>query len=599
MPLKKLFSLFVVVFFYHASFAQHLLGKVISVSVEDQPLPDALHAISEAGNFRFSYKSDLLLQDKRVSFKARNKTVKQLLDLLFEGNFHYSEKGKYVILHPGGAQQFTISGYIQNGKTGERLSNVTVYEDQVLVSTLTNEQGYFKLPIKNKRRLRTISIIARKESYSESFVDLNAGYDQELVLPILPSSEIVLKDVVIKKEEETGWAAKFLLSSRLKIQNMNIGNFIAKRPIQTSLLPGLGTHGLMGSQVVNKFSLNILGGYTAGVNGCELGSLFNINKGSVKYFQLAGIFNRVHGNVNGFEAGGIYNYISGHTGGAQIAGISNKVKGKVNGVQMAGIANLDYDRVSGVQLAGILNSSAHQGNGVQLSGMINKNSGGFKGAQLAGLTNWSDSGTKGVQLAGVNNHVRGTMKGMQMAGVVNYARKIKGFQLGLVNIADSIDGFGLGLVNYYKNGLHKVVICSNELQNVNVGYLSGTRKLYCFFSFGMNIGNHKAYSVSYGIGKEILLGRNLAVNTEVISQNFYIGHWDYVPLTYKAQALLTYKCGKQFEFFAGPSYTMTETKSTSVAAGYMPWLRNENIRYITVGDRISSWVGWQAGIRLF
>ncbi|MBL7712506.1 MAG: hypothetical protein JNL13_08590 [Chitinophagaceae bacterium] len=583
----------------YASIAQHLLGKVVSVNIDNQELHAALNTISRAGNFQFSYKSNIILQDKKVSLKAQDKTVKQLLDLIFEGNFHYSEKGKYVILHSGGEKQFVISGYIQNGKTGERLSNVTVYEDQVLASTLTNEHGYFKLPIKNKKKLKTVSIIARKEAYTEAYVDLNAGYDQELVLPILPSSEIILEGVVVKNEESS-WASRIFLSSKQKIQNINIGSFMAKRPIQTSLLPGIGTHGLIGSQVVNKFSLNILGGYTAGVNGFEFGSLFNINKGNVRYVQLAGIFNSVNGNVTGFQMGGIYNYVSGYTDGYQVAGISNIIKGKVSGAQVAGVSNINLDTVRGILVAGISNTGEAEVKGVQIAGVVNKSKGVSKGVQLAGLTNWTDANTKGLHIAGFNNHSRRSMKGMQMAGFLNYARKMKGFQLSVINIADSMDGFGLGLVNYYKNGHHKVLAFTNELQNLNLGYLSGARNIYSLITAGMNIeGNNKRYSMSYGIGTEIRLAKKLALNPEISGHTFYIGHWDYVPLAARAQLCVTYKIFKPFEIFVAPAYTITETKTTAKADGYGQWLQQPGMQYDRLGNSITGWIGWQAGIRIF
>lgn len=601
MPLKKQLLLLFLCLNFSNSFAQHLLGKVVSVDLKNQNIAGALSAISKAGNFQFSYKSDIVLEDKKVNISANGKTVKQLLDELFEGTFHYSEKGKYIILHSGGEKFFTISGYIQDGKTGQRISNVTVYEDQILASTLTNEQGYFKLPIRNKRKLKKIFITARKESYSESFVDLNAGYDQELVLPILPSSEIILNDVVIKndEDEESSWASKFLLSSKQKIQNINIGGFIAKRPIQTSILPGIGTHGLIGSQVVNKFSLNLLGGYTAGVNGFEMASLFNINKGNVRYIQVAGIFNAVRGNVQGFEIAGISNHISGKVGGFQVAGISNIIKGKTGAVQVAGISNIVKDTMKGAQLAGVVNFNSDVANGIQIAGVQNKNSGKTKGVQLSGVSNLAGDSAKGLHISGVSNHALKSMKGMQFSCVYNYAKNMKGFQFGLVNIADSMDGFGLGLVNYYSNGYHKLVVSSNELQSINIGFMSGTHNIYSIISLGANPGNNKAYSVSYGIGKEINLNKRLSINTEIIGYCFYIGHWDYVPLSAKIQSCLTYKIHKQFELFAGPTYTFTETKNTVTSSGYMSWLQDRNIQYKQIGNSVSSWLSWQAGIRIF
>jgi hypothetical protein len=598
---KLLLTLFILT--TRISFAQHLLGKVVSINIENQTLASALNTISKTGNFQFSYKSDIVLQDKKVSLKEDNKTVKYLLDKLLEGSYHYTEKGKYIIIHAGGERFFTISGYIQNGNTGERISNVTIYEDQILASTLSNEQGYFKLPIKNKRKLKKISIIVRKESYSENAVALNAGYDQELILPIVPSKEIYLNDVIIKKEptEEQNWATKFFISSKQRIQNINIGTFFANRPIQASLLPGIGSRGLIGSQVINKFSLNMLGGYTAGVNGFELGTIFNINKGNVSGAQISGVFNSVNGNLDGYQLACVYNYVSQNTYGVQISGVWNIVKKNVTGIQIAGISNLDLDTVKGVEIAGISNHNEKETKGVQFAGIFNINKKETKGLQIAGITNHCDTTIKGIQFAGISNHARKDMKGVQMAGIYNYAHKMRGLQFSLINIADTMDGLGLGLVNIYKNGKHKLVISSNELQQMNLAFLSGTNEFYSIIGVGGNTDvQNQLYSTSFGIGSDIRLSKRCSLNPECVGQVLYIGYWDYVPIVGKAQLSLAYRVSRKIELFAGASYSVTENRVGSPVKDFKPWLQLPNIQYRTLEkNNIASWVGWQAGLRLF
>lgn len=595
----RLFLLLILMCFRTAAPAQHLLGRVISVSLADKDVPAALDAITKASGIPFSYKSDILMEGKKVTLNAQGKTVKYVLDQIFEGGFHYTEKGRYIILHAGGEKSFVISGYIQDGRTGKRIGNVTVYEDQILASTLTNENGYFRLPIRNRSKLKTISIIARKEAYSESFVALNAGYDQELVLPILPSSEIVLEDVVIKGDSGSGWISRMLLSSRQKIQNLNIGSFIAKRPVQTSLLPGIGTHGLMGAQVVNKFSLNILGGYTAGVNGFELGSLFNIDKGSVRYVQVGGIFNMVSGNVQGFQAAGIYNYTEGNAGGFQTGGISNIVKGNMKAVQVAGISNTVGGNANGIQVAGIANLNSHKMKGIQISGIVNANRDSARGVQLAGLSNIGIMDCKGLFIAGLNNHGRRSVKGVQFSGCVNYARNMNGLQVGLLNIADTMSGVGIGLVNYYRNGYHRVLCYADEMQGLNVGYLSGTRRFYCMLVAGANPGLQRSFCAAYGVGKPVRMGEKWMLHTDLLGQVYYIGHWDYVPLALRGQITLTRRIGKLLEVFAGPSFTITETKSVARAESYRSWLGDPGRQYYKLGNTVTGWMGWQAGLRLF
>lgn len=600
--MRKLFLSFIILFISHYSFAQHLLGKVVSISVTNQTLASVLNSLSKKGDFQFSYKSDIIPQDKKVTINEENKTVKYILDKLLEGYCHYTEKGKYIIIHAGGERFFTISGFIEDGNTGKRLSNVTVYEEQILASTLTNEEGYFKLPIKNKHKLKTISIVVRKEAFNENSVSVNTGYDQEIVLPIVPIKEIILDDLIIKnRRKDQNWATRLFISSKQKILSMNIGNFIAKRPIQTSFIPGIGTHGMISAQVVNKFSLNILGGYTGGVNGVEIGSLFNINRGNVRYFQAAGIFNSVKGEVSGMQASGIFNYVSGNTNGFQAAGIDNLNLAKVSGVQIAGISNLVKDTLNGVQIAGVSNYNEAFSNGVQLAGIANINKEMTLGVQLAGVTNHCDSNMIGFQLAGVSNHARKAMRGMQMSGVYNYARKIRGVQFSVVNVADSIDGIGIGLINLYKNGRQQLVVSSTELQNMNVGFLSGTNGLYSIIGMGANADiNQQAYSISYGVGSRINLSKKIALSPEILGQSFYLGTWDYIPIVGKAQINISYNLTKKLEVFTGVSYAVAENRRPNSVTNYSLWLQSSNIHYrIIDNNNLASWMGWQIGIRLF
>src|SRR5690606_2062206 len=100
---------------------------------------------------------------------------------------------------------------------------------------------------------------------------IKPGQDQELTIQILPT-DYTLDTVVVKHRtriEDTRFG-KMFLSSKQKLQSLNVGRFFVEKPFQVSLVPGLGTHGVMSSQVVNKTSLNIFGGYNAGTRGAEV-----------------------------------------------------------------------------------------------------------------------------------------------------------------------------------------------------------------------------------------------------------------------------------------------------------------------------------------
>src|SRR5699024_5124748 len=191
-------------------------------------------------------------------------------------------------------------------------------------------------------------------------VQLPSGYDQTLTIAISPIQQLTLNPVTIIADSagNKNRINNFLLSSRQKIRDINLRRFFIKQPFQYALWPGLGTHGKLSAQVMNKYSFNILGGYTAGVNWFELGGLFNIDKKDVQYVQLAGLFNAVGGNTTGLQGAGVYNQVEQKVTGIQMAGILNKSQ-QLKGFQLAGLVNINNTTLTGVQMASILNYTHH------------------------------------------------------------------------------------------------------------------------------------------------------------------------------------------------------------------------------------------------
>lgn len=123
------------------------------------------------------------------------------------------------------------------------------------------------------------------------------------------------------------------------------------KPVQFTFAYPLGTNGISSLDYSNNLSVNVLFGLNGGVNGAELGGVFNFNKGDVKWVQLAGVF-----NIN-----------TGDTSGAQLAGVFNVNFKDFRGFQM-GVVN--YSRkLTGVQL-GVVNIVGNSERGVPI-GLIN------------------------------------------------------------------------------------------------------------------------------------------------------------------------------------------------------------------------------------
>lgn len=342
--------------------AQSIFNKRISISVEGTPLADILQQVSKKGEFHFSYKAQLLPQDSLVSITVTDQPVSVVLGLLLHDKYTIQEYQNYLIITqklPGlafldtditndNSNNYSVSGLVVSERSGERLMNASVYVKAQLVSVLTDEHGYFRIKFRADNPGQ-ISVTASKLDYRDTTIN----FLQTVSVSSRFNQDAYNNTVIRNNRVERTGIGRLFISARQRIQSLNIPDFFAKRPFQVSLTPGLSSHGMFSPQVVNKFSLNIAGGYTAGVNGFEFGGLFNINKMDAKYVQVATVFNLVGGSVTGI----------------QIAGVNNRALDTVRGMQLAGFINKGESVVAGLQLSA-LNNSAHKLKGLQI-GLVN------------------------------------------------------------------------------------------------------------------------------------------------------------------------------------------------------------------------------------
>ena len=601
-----LFLHFILLLVFINAQSQSILDRRVTFDVNRQRLDDVLSIISDKASFSFSYNSNIVKRDSLVSLNINNRTVRQVLNQLFNGNYEYKESGNYIILRrvslqvttvtkttPSNDRSYTITGYVVNSETGERLSNVSIYETNHLTSTLTDENGNFTLKLKDK--YQTSSLAVSKDAYEDTTISIEPEYDFQLIIAMVPavnevivsapnkfeqadsSSNVISTDSITVKENtapvevEATEVGKFLLTAKQKIRSLNMKNFFTEKPFQASVIPGISTQGQMSGQVVSNFSFNLFGGYTAGVKGLEVAGLFNMNKKDVRYLQAAGLFNIVGGSVTGLQVAGLQNTSLKNVTGFQVAGINNFVKGNSEGVQIAGIANIGGGKMHSFQLAGIFNYQ-------------NKNS-------------------KGWQLSGIGNMGGGEVRGLQAAAIFNYAKRLKGIQFAIINITDTSEGYSIGLVNVVLKGYHKLAIYATEVTNANVAFKTGSRNFYSILQAGANAGKEgeKVYTFGYGLGTEIDIARWISVNPELGSQYVYLGSWDYMNLLNKLHLQLNIKFSKRFSIFGGPSFTVYYSEQEAAYDGYKNNLLPPSYHSFALGsnEKLRGWFGWNAGINFF
>lgn len=345
------------------SYAQSLLTKTVNMpDYENITIQEIMDEIMQKENIFFSYNSNLLNTDSLVRVPKFQGMISEYLEKLIGNRFFLKESGKHIIITYGPRRMGVdvdwinkpkngmIIGVIRDVRTNTLLPNASVYEKMTYQSaTLSNKDGYFELNIKYPEQI--ISITLSKENYRDTTITL--------ILPIEISRS--------KKNSHTGYYDRYnddgsvyesyfgsmFSNSKQRLQSNNLGGFFAYSPFQVSLTPGLSTHGFINSQIVNNFSLNVIGGSTAGVEGYEMAGIFNLNQYNMDGIQIAGVINMVGGSVKGFQMAGLGNLVSRNVSGFQIAGAWNKAD-NVKGMQLTGVLNI-AKKVKGVQLAGLLN----------------------------------------------------------------------------------------------------------------------------------------------------------------------------------------------------------------------------------------------------
>lgn len=586
--------------------AQTLLSKNVSINVTNQRLDQVLEILSNKGDFYFSYNSRMVNRDSLVSLTAINTAVGTILSRLFDPSFEFRESGNYVIIRKAPIRMtmitekaattdriYAVSGFVYDEQSGAPINEASIYEKQLLAATLSNGDGSFRLRLKSSKA-STATLTISKEFYEDTSITIEPRFNQRVTVTMMPMEDPRLTRIIAPGDYlqadslrqrhlpelavqftdtngvEKTTMGRFLLSTKQQVQSLNLRKFFTTRPFQLSLTPGLSTHGKLSSQVINHFSLNVFGGYTAGTHGVELGGLFNIDKKEVHFFQAAGLFNVVGGRMTGFQVAGINNTVLDSAAGFQAAGINNFVRGNFSGFQTGGI----YNHVSG----------------------------NFTGFQAGGIANFALRQAKGVQVAGIANVSATEIRGLQVAGIINYAKRLRGVQIGLINIVDSSDGVSIGLINVVMKGYHQLSFSTNEVLNVNAAFKTGNRKLYSILQAGLQYDNaQKAYGFGYGFGSDVRLNKSgsLLFNPEFVSQYLYLGSWDYLNLLNRAQLHVKLRVNRFLSVYAGPAYNVFVSDQTAGIRGYRFPIPPTGYAVHDFSNRVTGWLGWNAGINLF
>ena len=581
---------FTLMFLVSFGFAQSPLTKRLSVDFKKIRIETALDEIQSLGRFYFSYNSKVVDGDRVISYSSYNESVSVILDNILGDGFAYKHRGKYLIIQKSNPvlykkKKVVIKGTISSAKDSSQISDVTIYEIDKLKTTSSNKNGDFNLTVSSEKE--EVSVLVSKENYKDTILSASDLNDSNQTIYLEPETDTA-KWKKLLGVDSIPWLKNFYNDKILNtIRNVELSE---NRDYQFSLIPALGTNGKLGGKITNQFSFNLIGGYAYGLDGLELGGVFNLLSDTMRGAQIAGFGNVVGGDVKGLQMAGAVNYCHDSVKGMQLSGAANIARGNINGLQIgggwniapslntggqiAGAFNYSDEINDGFQISGAANYSNNTINGFQIAGAVNVNKNEIEGSQISGLLNYSKN-LSGLQIAGAINVNKQELRGLQISGLLNYTKNLSGLQIAPFNFTDTIEkGFPIGVFSYVKSGFHKFEISYSDYLRGGLSFRTGVHKFYNILS--LDYYHHDIdplASFGYGIGTQLNFNKKAFSNFElsaqqIISLNNFSSSFDKLNMLAKANLNFGVNLGKHLSILGGPELNFFISDNSSAINDY-------------------------------
>jgi hypothetical protein len=249
--MKQLYlSLLFIGAFWASGGAQSPLEERVSLSIAGENLETALYMLVDEYGVKLSFSSEIL-PPKKVSIQMIDRPLREVLDELLSGvPVRYRALGRQIILYredlPVAEKKYTISGFLEDAATGERLIAANVYDRVSKRGAVTNDYGFYSLTLTGGRVELTFSYLGYEPQNRAFFLNT----DQKLNLSL--NISLTLAEVtVIAKGKEAKVAGQDINSGYINIADIDrLPTLGGESDLirLTHLLPGVhtGTDGVGG-----------------------------------------------------------------------------------------------------------------------------------------------------------------------------------------------------------------------------------------------------------------------------------------------------------------------------------------------------------------
>jgi len=225
----------------------------VSVAVKDQPLETICIILEKQYGIHFSYSKNVVDLSPLVTVNIHNRPLKKALEDIFEPfDIHFARIGDQIVLTFKKHPTQTISGYVQDYTTGEKLIGATVYSPVQRVGTTTNQFGFFSLTLPRD----TVSLLVSYIGYKPGRLPVRKSQTDPVIVPLQSQNSlpevVILTDTLRQQQEQAPLSKLNMSQADMKAMPRLLGEADMMRAI--GALPGV-SGGLEGGG-----GLNVRGG---------------------------------------------------------------------------------------------------------------------------------------------------------------------------------------------------------------------------------------------------------------------------------------------------------------------------------------------------
>ncbi len=225
-----------------------LLNREVKLSFSGGTVREILHDITEVSQINFSYSPQVINLDKYVNLEPGKEKLVDILNQLFrDDEIKYTQNKNVLILSR--LKKYTVSGFIEDSESGERLIGASVYDSVSRIGTISNNYGYFSLTIPEGEKTLKSSYVG----YSAFCSKLVLKSDTSIIIKLEPGLEI--DEVIVMSKRPWGNISSANISTDIIIMDefASLPTLLGEGDVMKSiqLLPGIqfGTEASSGINV--------------------------------------------------------------------------------------------------------------------------------------------------------------------------------------------------------------------------------------------------------------------------------------------------------------------------------------------------------------